>query len=63
MEFYTYDDVKEAYKAVIEVGKAQAKGLFGGLSAQVQHSKNLKKLDGAAKELYNKLMSDKSINY
>lgn len=60
---YTYENVKEAYKAIIEVGKARAIGLFGGLSAQVQHRQNLKKLDGKTKELYEKLLNDKSINY
>ena len=63
METYTYEDVKNAYKAVIEVGKAHAIGLFGPLSAQMQHRRNLKELDGSAKELYEKLMNDESIHY
>lgn len=63
METYTYEDVKQAYKAVIEVGKANVIGLFGPLSAQVKHRQNLKELEGAARDLYEKLMSDETINY
>lgn len=63
MNTYTYEDVKNAYKAIIEVGKARMVGVFGPWSAQVQHRKNLKELDGAAKELYEKLVSDETINY
>lgn len=63
MKEYTYEDVKAAYQAVIAVGKAKVTGLFGSLSAQMQHNKNLKELQGPAKELYEKLMSDESIHY
>lgn len=63
MNEYSYDDVKKAYKAIIEVGKANAIGLFGPMSAQVKHRQNLKELEGSAKELYEKLLNDKSINY
>lgn len=63
MEKYTYEDVKQAYKAIIEVGKARVVGLFGPFSAQVKHRQNLKELDSAARELYEKLMSDETINY
>ena len=52
--YYSYEHVKNAYKAIIEVGRARVIGLFGPLSAQVQHRKNLKQLDGATKELYEK---------
>lgn len=40
--YYSYEHVKNAYKAIIEVGRARVIGLFGPLSAQVQHRKNLK---------------------
>lgn len=63
MEKYTYEDVKIAYKAIIEVGKANVVGLFGPVSAQVKHRQNLKELEGAALELYEKLINDESINY
>lgn len=61
--YYSYEHVKNAYKAIIEVGRARVIRLFGPLSAQVQHRKNLKQLDGATKELYEKLLNDKEINY
>lgn len=63
---YTYEDVKQAYAAIIEVGKANVKGscgMFGAFYANQQHRRNLKSLEGNAKELYAKLMEDKSINY
>lgn len=63
MKEYSYEDVREAYKAVIDVGRANVIGLFGPLSAQVRHRQNLKELKGSAKELYEKLMNDKTINY
>lgn len=63
MSNYSYEDVKKAYVAIIKVGKANATGLFGGLSAQLQHNKNLKELDDSAKELYEKLLNDNEINY
>lgn len=63
MNNYNYEDVKQAYKAIIEVGKANVTGLFGPLSSQMQHRKNLKNLDGAALELYEKLLNDEDINY
>lgn len=63
MKEYSYEDVKQAYKAIIEVGKANVIGLFGPLSAQVKHKQNLKKLDGSARELYEKLLNDDEINY
>lgn len=63
MKEYSYDDVKKAYKAIIEVGKANVSGLFGPLSAQLKHKQNLKELEGSAKELYEKLLNDESINY
>lgn len=63
MEQYSYEDVKKAYKAIIEVGRARAIGLFGPLSAQVRHRQNLKELEGSAKELYEKLLNDEEINY
>ena len=59
---YSYNDVKKAYAAIIEVGKKQA-GMFGSVGAQVQHQKNLRMLDGKARELYIKLIEDKDINY
>ena len=59
---YSYDDVKKAYAAIIEVGKKQA-GMFGSVGAQVQYQKNLRTLDGKARELYIKLIEDKDINY
>ena len=61
--YYSYEHVKNAYKVIIEVGRARVIGLFGPLSDQVQHRKNLKQLDGATKELYMKLLEDKEINY
>ena len=62
MENYTYEDVKQAYKAIIEVGRANIR--FGGaLAAQMKHRENLGKLKGNAKELYEKLLNDKDINY
>ena len=63
MNEYTYENVKEAYKAIIEVGKARTIGLFGPMSAQVRHYQNLKQLEGASKELYERLLNDKEINY
>lgn len=63
MKDYSYEDVKKAYKAIIEVGRANVIGLFGPVSAQVKHRQNLKELDGAALELYEKLLNDKEINY
>lgn len=64
MTNYTYENVKEAYKAIIEIGKATAKGgLIGGFTANIQHNKNLNKLEGASKELYQKLLDDEDINY
>ena len=66
MEKYTYEDVREAYKAIIEVGRvnvAHGGGMFGAFYANKQHDKNLKALNDSAKELYEKLMNDKSINY
>ena len=59
---YSYDDVKQAYTAIIEVGKKRG-GMFGSVGAQIQHKKNLMKLEGNAKELYIKLLEDKEINY
>ena len=59
---YTYDEVKQAYAAIIEVGKKRA-GLFGSVGAQIQHKKNLMTLKDKAKELYIKLLEDKEINY
>lgn len=61
MNTYTYEDVKQAYAAIIEVGKSQA--LFGPFAVDLQHVKNLQTLEGAAKELYEKLLSDETINY
>ena len=66
MANYTYEDVKKAYTAIIEVGRANVSGgggMFGAFYANTQHRKNLKALDGNAKELYEKLMNDKTINY
>ena len=66
MANYTYEDVRKAYAAIIEVGKANMGGgcgMFGAFYANTQHRKNLKALEGNAKELYEKLMNDKSINY
>ena len=64
MEKYTYENVKEAYKAIIEVGKATVSGgLLGTIGANIQHNKNLNKLEGASKELYKKLIEDEDINY
>ena len=68
MNNYNYEDVKQAYKAIIEVGKVSAStsmlGTFGGnFLVQNQHRKNLKNLDGAALELYEKLLNDEDINY
>ena len=63
MSNYSYEDVKKAYVAIIKVGKANVTGLLGGLSAQLQHNKNLKELNGAAKELYLQLLNDDEINY
>ena len=63
MNTYSYEDVKKAYAAIIKVGKANVTGLFGGLSAQLQHNKNLKELDGPAKELYLQLLNDEEIDY
>lgn len=63
MNTYNYEDVKQAYKAIIEVGRANVIGLFGPVSAQVQHRKNLKQLEGAALELYEKLINDEDVNY
>ena len=63
MDNYTYEDVKKAYKAIIEVGRARAIGVFGPWSAQVRHRQNLKELEGAAKELYVQLLNDDEINY
>ena len=60
---YTYEDCKNAYAAIVKVGRANVMGLFGPLSAQVQHNKNLKELDDSAKELYEKLLNDPDINY
>ncbi len=59
---YDYNDVKQAYTAIIEVGKKRV-GLFGSVGAQIQHKKNLMTLEGNAKELYIKLLEDKEINY
>ncbi len=61
MRKYSYEEVKQAYVGIIEVGKMSS--LFGNMTAQMQHTKNLEQLDGAAKDLYIKLMTDKSINY
>ena len=58
---YTYEDVKKAYMAVIEVGKCNVR--LGALGAQIQHTNNLWELEGAALELYDKLMNDETINY
>lgn len=63
MENYTYENVRDAYAAVIKVGKANVTGLFGPLSVQMQHRKNLKELDDKAKELYERLLNDPEINY
>lgn len=62
MENYTYEDVKQAYKAIIDVGRANVR--FGGaFAAQMKHNENLFKLKDNAKELYEKLLNDKDINY
>lgn len=62
MENYTYEEVKQAYAAIIAVGRANIR--FGGaLAAQMKHNENLHKLKGNAKELYQKLTSDEEINY
>lgn len=58
---YSYNEVKEAYKAIIRVGKANVK--FGPVTADVMHRRNLRELDGATKELYEKLINDEEINY
>ena len=63
MRDYSYEDVKKAYTAIVEVGKANVIGLFGPFSAQVKHRQNLKKLEGSAKELYERLLNDEEINY
>lgn len=63
MENYSYEDVKKAYKAIIEVGRANVIGPFGPASAKVKHIQNLKELDGAVLKLYEKLLSDEEINY
>lgn len=63
MENYSYEDVKKAYKAIIEVGKANVTGLFGPFSAQVKHRQNLKELNDSARELYERLLNDDEINY
>lgn len=63
MKEYSYEDVKKAYMAIIEVGRKRVVGVFGPFSAQVQHRQNLKELDGSAKELYEKLLNDDEINY
>lgn len=60
-EKYNYEQVKEAYKAIIRVGKANVK--FGQLTANVIHRKNLRELEGDVKELYEKLINDEDINY
>lgn len=59
MKEYSYDDVKNAYIAIIKLGKAKV--MFGITTAQ--HVYNLTQLDDKAKELYKKLMNDKSIHY
>ena len=59
---YEYDDVKQAYKAIIEVGKKQC-GMFGAIAAQAQHKKNMSTLKGKAQELYVLLLNDVEINY
>lgn len=63
MSDYSYEEVKKAYKAIIEVGRANVVGLFGPLSAQRQRAKNLSELDETTKELYLKLLNDDDINY
>lgn len=63
MDTYSYEDMKKAYKAIIEVGKANMLGLFGPLSAQVKHRQNLKELNDSARELYERLLEDPDINY
>ena len=63
MSDYSYEEVKKAYRAIIEVGRANLVGLFGPLSAQIQHAKNLSELDDTTKELYLKLLNDDDINY
>ena len=63
MEQYSYENVKEAYMAIIEVGRANVSGFMGQWKAQRQHTKNLQTLEGASKELYVRLIEDKTINY
>ena len=64
MEKYTYENVKEAYMAIIKIGRSTVSGgLFGTINANIQHNKNLNSLEGASKELYQKLLEDKDINY
>ena len=63
MEQYTYENVRDAYAAIIKVGEARVNGLVPFVAVQVQHSKNLKELDDAARDLYEKLISDDSINH
>ena len=61
MEKYTYEDVKQAYAAIIAVGRANV--CFGAFASRRKHAENLFKLKGDAKELYKKLTSDKDVNY
>lgn len=63
MNKYTYEEVREAYKAIIKVGEARVKGLVPYVATQLQHSKNLVELEGGARDLYEKLINDDSINY
>ena len=63
MDTYSYEDMKKAYKAIIEVGKANVSGMFGPFSAQMKHKQNLKELDESARELYERLLNDPDINY
>lgn len=58
---YTYENVKKAYEAIIEVGKHNT--LLGQVGAQCMHVMNLKQLEGATLELYEKLINDESIKY
>lgn len=61
---YSYEDVKEAYAAFIEVRKCEANEKYlGWAKAKFCHSRNLKALDRNAKDLYMKLISDETINY
>lgn len=60
-EKYNYEQVKEAYKAIIRVGESTVK--FGQVAANIMHRRNLRELDKATKELYEKLINDEDINY